>query len=248
LTNSRPSTPTKIMTAAGHKQVYHVATGPKPREAVAASAKAEPKTLAPAPESYGVTVSATGLQTTRTSAGTFTYMDGQLHSENDEPSEIWNDGARDWHRHGVAHRDGAPARIEPDGAEQWFTNGQLHRDGGPAITHPDGSVEFFVRGEEYDSAEEADAVTAEQIEIDRLGFAKNGGGSTEAVASRQSVVLDPRTYSHRIENRIDAAVSWGTNALTLDRLLQDSESSVRAAAKAALFRRERLRIADAAEA
>ena len=59
-----------------------------------------------------------------------------------------------------------------------------------------------------------------------------------------SVELDPRSHSHRIENRIDAALRWGTNALTLDRSLQDKDSSVRAATKAALFRSERLRTAD----
>lgn len=48
MASTRKSTPTKIRTAAGHTQTYHVATGPEPREAVTPLAKTEPVTLAPA--------------------------------------------------------------------------------------------------------------------------------------------------------------------------------------------------------
>jgi hypothetical protein len=62
LSNSRPASPVKIMTAAGHAQVYHKVAGPSPREASAAPIKPEGRPLAPTRETT-TTTSETSLVT-----------------------------------------------------------------------------------------------------------------------------------------------------------------------------------------
>jgi hypothetical protein len=163
VTNARPTAPMQIMTAAaaGHKQIYHVAVGPKPREAVAKLAMPEPRPLAPA--APVTTTSETGLVTINNADGVFTYLNGLPHSEGDAPSHRRTDGSLAWYHHGEPHRFGGPSSTDPDGSESWYAFGQLHRDGGPAVTHRNGDVEYHVRGMRFESAKAADKATAEQL-------------------------------------------------------------------------------------
>ena len=254
MTNARPTTPTRIMTAAGHKQVYHVATGPKPREAVAALAQPAPQPLAPAAATS--TTSETGLVTIRSEAGTFTYLNGLPHSENDQPSHRRADGSLAWYRHGEPHRFGGPSSTDPDGSESWYAFGERHRDGGPAATHRSGDVEFHVLGVRYESARAADKATADQIESQRvfrdIEEKAMKGRTAEvmaaAVAARDESIVSPYVKSDSVEVRTGMARSYTVTNATLDVLLRDRHPHVREVAGLNLQHRERLRAAEAAGA
>lgn len=64
-------------------------------------------------------------------------MNGQLHSVNDQPGWISNDGEEiKWFVHGKLHRDEffGPAYIrKPQEEYYYFNNGSVHRSDGPAI-------------------------------------------------------------------------------------------------------------------
>jgi antitoxin component YwqK of YwqJK toxin-antitoxin module len=63
---------------------------------------------------------------------------GILHSFNDQPAIIRNDGSQhcEWYRHGKIHRDnGQPAIIYSNG-KGWYQHGKLHRDNDqPAVIY-----------------------------------------------------------------------------------------------------------------
>lgn len=85
--------------------------------------------------------------TTETNGFTYITTDGNLHSEDDEPSCVYPDGTRWWYRNGQIHRDGGPAVIWSNGVEEWFQNGKRHREDGPAVTYPDtDAVDPTLRG------------------------------------------------------------------------------------------------------
>ena len=248
MTNARPTTPTRIMTAAGHKQVYHVATGPKPREAVAALAQPAPQPLAPAAATS--TTSETGLVTISNPEGTFTYLNDLPHSENDQPSHRRADGSLAWYHHGEPHRFGGPSSTDPDGSESWYAFGERHRDGGPAVTHRNGDVEYHVLGVRYESAKAADKATTEQIESHQIARAidrsKMPAAIAAFIAARDSTYVNGWAKSDSIDVRLGAAQELSATAGPLDLLLRDRNPNVRGAAAFNLLRQERLRIADAA--
>ena len=72
--------------------------------------------------------------------------DGQLHSHNDQPSNIWPDGTKFWYRNGKLHREDGPAIEYPDGSKHWYRNDKRHRENGPAIEYIDGSMRWYING------------------------------------------------------------------------------------------------------
>lgn len=57
------------------------------------------------------------------------YVDGKLHSTNDEPAVIFKDGVSCWFKEDLQHRDGdLPAMVFPNGTKFYYKNGVLHRD------------------------------------------------------------------------------------------------------------------------
>jgi len=62
-------------------------------------------------------------------------LNGALHSVNDEPAVIINDGDElMWYTHGLRNRDGGPAWVQGErGVFMWYNAGQLHRKDGPAL-------------------------------------------------------------------------------------------------------------------
>lgn len=251
--NFRPTTAKRIRTTAGHVQTYHTAAGPKPMEAVATLAKADPQPLAPAAITTTTTTSETGLVTIRSEAGTFTYLHDLPHSENDQPSHRRADGSLAWYRHGEPHRFGGPSSTDPDGSESWYAFGERHRDDGPAVTHRSGDVEFHVLGVRYESARAADKATADQVESQRvlrdIEEKAMKGWTAEvmaaAVAARDESIVSPYMKSDSVEVRAGMARSYTVTSATLDFLLRDRNPHVREVAGLNLVHRERLRAAEA---
>jgi hypothetical protein len=76
-----------------------------------------------------------------------TYLNGLLHSFNDEPAVIYADGStRKWYHNGLLHRENMPAVIWFDGTHEWFTNDLLHREDGPAVMWANGIHEWYRHG------------------------------------------------------------------------------------------------------
>lgn len=47
----------------------------------------------------------------------------KLHSYNDEPSAIYIDGIKVWHKNGIHHRNCGPAFLYPNGNKCFYING-----------------------------------------------------------------------------------------------------------------------------
>ena len=69
-----------------------------------------------------------------------TYANGVLHSFEDKPAEIWDNGTQVWYKKGKIDRnDDLPAVIHADGTQEWYKNGEPHRDGDlPAVISENG--------------------------------------------------------------------------------------------------------------
>lgn len=67
----------------------------------------------------------------------FSGVNKKLHSFDDQPSVIYNDGTKWWYRDGKIHREKGPAVINSNGVEEWWSDNKRHRDDGPAVTYPD---------------------------------------------------------------------------------------------------------------
>lgn len=74
---------------------------------------------------------------------------GLLHSEDDEPAVVCDNGYKIWYKHGKIHRDDdKPAMINPDSTTSWFKDGILHREGNkPAIEYNNKCYEWWEEGE-----------------------------------------------------------------------------------------------------
>lgn len=262
MASTRKTTPTKIRTAAGHVQTYHVATGPEPREAVTPLTKTEPVTLAPALADAETAIpgirfepaeapTTSRVKVTRYRDGdVMTHtLDGHLrHSEDDQPSWLWYDGAKGWHRYDLLHRFGGPAKIYyGDGGESWYENGLLHRDYGPA-ERIYGIPKFWVHGVQYTDQSAADIATAATIERDQQYNNGELERDPETRLARQSDTIDPRATARKIATRKAAAEDPRSSPETLDLLLRDKNLDVRAAANSALSMRNRWRLYIAREA
>jgi hypothetical protein len=103
-----------------------------------------------------------------------TYFNGLLHSFNDQPATIDQDGCMTWyylgeiHRgndlpavviigeryewwtHGVPGRGGDKPAVVTRLVKEWIIDDQLHRDGGqPAVVWYNGDVDYFVDGMQH---------------------------------------------------------------------------------------------------
>lgn len=73
----------------------------------------------------------------------FRNSNGELHSINDQPAEIWPNGSKYWCKNGKLHRDGdKPAIICNNGSQFWYKNGKLYRDCKPAVIYEDAEEHF----------------------------------------------------------------------------------------------------------
>jgi hypothetical protein len=55
-----------------------------------------------------------------------TYLNGVLHSFDDQPAVITVLGSRKWYHNGLLHRDnGSPAIMSSDGTREWYTHGKF---------------------------------------------------------------------------------------------------------------------------
>ena len=77
-----------------------------------------------------------------------------LHSFNDAPAIVFENGDSRWYKDGLHHRDGdKPAVIEPGWKMWWVVDGKLHRLSGPAIDRPYRRVDYYINGEQYGKEE-----------------------------------------------------------------------------------------------
>ncbi len=76
------------------------------------------------------------------------YKNGILHSENDKPAVVGQNGNQYWFRDGKSHRGGdKPAVMYQNGDQYWFKDGYLHReDGKPAIVCQNGDLRWYKDG------------------------------------------------------------------------------------------------------
>ena len=63
-----------------------------------------------------------------------TYLNGKLHSFNDQPAVEYTSGDKFWYRYGKIHREyDLPAIVYTSGDKSWYWNGKRHRDDAPAL-------------------------------------------------------------------------------------------------------------------
>ena len=58
-----------------------------------------------------------------------------LHSIEDNPSVIYNNGTKEWHFYGSLNRDEFPAIEYANGDKEYWNLGRRHREDGPAIIY-----------------------------------------------------------------------------------------------------------------
>ena len=80
-----------------------------------------------------------------------TYKNGVLHSFNDYPARINQNGMMYWYVNGQLHRNGdLPAIVSPNTSNYyraWYKKGRCHRDNDlPAIKYSDGTDEWYSNG------------------------------------------------------------------------------------------------------
>ena len=80
-----------------------------------------------------------------------TYANGVLHSFDDKPAQIRENGTQLWFKNGELHRENdLPAVIRANGTKEWYKNGELHRDGDlPAEIRADGTKEWYKNGKRF---------------------------------------------------------------------------------------------------
>ena len=59
-----------------------------------------------------------------------TFLNGNLHSFNDEPAVIGADGSKQWYKNGVRHREGDEPAVISNGNLYWYKDGELRRENG----------------------------------------------------------------------------------------------------------------------
>jgi hypothetical protein len=82
------------------------------------------------------------------------YQHGNVHRDNDLPAVIFDHGSKVWYRHGkkhgLRHRDNdEPAVIWSDGDMYWFKHGKLHRETDAALISLNGNKEYWLNGINY---------------------------------------------------------------------------------------------------
>lgn len=65
----------------------------------------------------------------QTTAGTiYTYLNGKLHSYNDEPASAYKSGSRAWYKHDLLHRVGFMACISKDGSGMYYLDNKHYSE------------------------------------------------------------------------------------------------------------------------
>ena len=59
---------------------------------------------------------------------TITYLNGKLHSLNDQPAIVDSNGNKLWYKYGKLHRRDLPAAEYTNGDKEWYWHDELHRD------------------------------------------------------------------------------------------------------------------------
>jgi hypothetical protein len=73
-----------------------------------------------------------------------TYLNGLMHSFNDLPAKIDNDGDQYWYCNGKLHRDNKPAVICAGGNQYWYQHDKLHRNNDlPAVICANGDQYWY---------------------------------------------------------------------------------------------------------
>lgn len=62
----------------------------------------------------------------------FITVNGKLHSFNDKPAAVYEDGTQYWYKNDKRHRDGDKPAVITSDMQAWFKDGLRHRDDGPA--------------------------------------------------------------------------------------------------------------------
>ena len=85
------------------------------------------------------------ITTTKDIFGTYVYLNGKLHSFNNQPAVIYASGGKKWYRYGKLHRENdLPAINFSDGSKFWYWYDMRHRDGDqPAIEWADGDKGWY---------------------------------------------------------------------------------------------------------
>ena len=80
-----------------------------------------------------------------------TYLNGRLHSLDDQPAVEFTSGDKEWYRYGKKHRGGdLPAFKYINGAKKWYWNGYKHRENDlPAVVRAWGDKEWFWHGKRH---------------------------------------------------------------------------------------------------
>ena len=76
------------------------------------------------------------------------FKNGELYRENDKAPYISVDGTQYWIKNGLIHRDNdLPAVVGAGGTQKWYQNNELHRDNDlPAVIEDDGSQYWYQNG------------------------------------------------------------------------------------------------------
>ena len=82
-----------------------------------------------------------------TNSKTKTYLNGRLHSFNDQPAVEHTDGSKYWYKYGNCHRgNDLPAVENANGTKYWYWNGYRHRCDQPAVVYANGTKEWCCYG------------------------------------------------------------------------------------------------------
>ena len=83
--------------------------------------------------------------------GIYSYLGNMIHSFNDQPAIIYNNGNKYWFWYGKKHRGGdQPAFVDSIGYKSWFWHGERHRENDlPAIEWETGKKEWYRHGLRY---------------------------------------------------------------------------------------------------
>jgi antitoxin component YwqK of YwqJK toxin-antitoxin module len=82
------------------------------------------------------------------------YKQGKIHRDNDLPAITRNEVYQEWYRDGKLHRDNDLPAIVGTNLREWYRNGELHRDGDePALI--DGEIrQWYKNGELHRDGDE----------------------------------------------------------------------------------------------
>jgi hypothetical protein len=78
------------------------------------------------------------------------YKNDYIHRENDLPGFVGSNGTKCWYKNGLCHReDDKPAIVYNDGSKYWYKDGRCHRDNGkPAFISSTGFEHWYIKGNE----------------------------------------------------------------------------------------------------